>query len=164
MESMEYKGPAGKLIAIQLSLGALVLLVALLVAYCYNAVARMRALAAQRQQPAATVPRGPATAGDQDSSSASAAGGSADVVIIDVGLKMVYSGGAEAPHGGGEEAGLCCSICLAEFEEREVLRMLPDCKHVFHRACVDAWLRLKPTCPNCRASPVPATRAATPLA
>ncbi|KAF7852121.1 hypothetical protein BT93_L0517 [Corymbia citriodora subsp. variegata] len=53
----------------------------------------------------------------------------------------------------------CCSICLSEYKERDVLRLLPDCGHYFHSKCVDPWLRMNPSCPNCRTSPVP-----TPLA
>ncbi|KAF8005638.1 hypothetical protein BT93_K0042 [Corymbia citriodora subsp. variegata] len=47
-----------------------------------------------------------------------------------------------------------CSICLGEYKEGEVLRLLPECEHVFHMKCVDPWLRLHATCPVCRKSPV----------
>ncbi|KVI00038.1 RING-H2 finger protein ATL70-like [Cynara cardunculus var. scolymus] len=57
----------------------------------------------------------------------------------------------------------CCSICLADYKGRDLLRQLPDCGHLFHVKCVDPWLRLNPTCPNCRTSPIP-TPLATPLA
>ncbi|KAM0996002.1 hypothetical protein ACFX13_006115 [Malus domestica] len=43
-----------------------------------------------------------------------------------------------------------------------VLRLLPDCRHLFHLKCVDLWLRLNPTCPVCRTSPIP-TPLSTPL-
>ncbi|KAH9313538.1 hypothetical protein KI387_022165, partial [Taxus chinensis] len=50
----------------------------------------------------------------------------------------------------------CCSICLAEYKFGENLRLLPDCGHCFHAGCIDAWLRLNPSCPVCRtASPLP---------
>ncbi|KAM3298460.1 hypothetical protein ACQJBY_040092 [Aegilops geniculata] len=49
-----------------------------------------------------------------------------------------------------------CAICLAEFMEGEGLRVLPQCGHGFHVACVDAWLRTCATCPSCRA-PIVAT-------
>nr|GEX30195.1 RING-H2 finger protein ATL67-like [Tanacetum cinerariifolium] len=57
----------------------------------------------------------------------------------------------------------CCAICLCEYKENEMMRMLPDCKHSFHLMCVDAWLRLNATCPVCRNSPLP-TPLSTPLA
>nr|GEZ11277.1 RING-H2 finger protein ATL70-like [Tanacetum cinerariifolium] len=57
----------------------------------------------------------------------------------------------------------CCSICLADYKGKDLLRQLPDCGHLFHVKCVDPWLRLNPTCPNCRTSPIP-TPLATPLA
>ncbi|XP_071691243.1 RING-H2 finger protein ATL70-like [Rutidosis leptorrhynchoides] len=57
----------------------------------------------------------------------------------------------------------CCSICLVDYKERDLLRQLPDCDHLFHVKCVDTWLRLNSTCPNCRTSPIP-TPLSTPLA
>ncbi|KAJ9159707.1 hypothetical protein P3X46_025186 [Hevea brasiliensis] len=45
-----------------------------------------------------------------------------------------------------------CSICLAEYSDSDVLRLLPDCDHLFHVQCVDQWLKLHPTCPICRNS------------
>ncbi|PWA44140.1 Zinc finger, RING/FYVE/PHD-type [Artemisia annua] len=57
----------------------------------------------------------------------------------------------------------CCSICLADFKGKDLLRQLPECGHLFHVKCVDPWLRLNPTCPNCRTSPIP-TPLTTPLA
>ncbi|KAM0831206.1 hypothetical protein ACQ4PT_065701 [Festuca glaucescens] len=45
-----------------------------------------------------------------------------------------------------------CAICLAEFADRESVRVLPRCGHSFHVACVDAWLRTCATCPSCRAA------------
>ncbi|XP_058085690.1 RING-H2 finger protein ATL70-like [Magnolia sinica] len=53
----------------------------------------------------------------------------------------------------------CCPICLADYKDTDMLRLLPDCRHLFHVKCVDAWLLLHPTCPVCRTSPLP-----TPLA
>ncbi|KAL0366437.1 UNVERIFIED_CONTAM: Brassinosteroid-responsive RING protein 1 [Sesamum radiatum] len=49
-----------------------------------------------------------------------------------------------------------CSICLSEFAEGDVGRELVDCKHVFHRHCLEKWLqRCRPTCPLCRSLVVP---------
>ncbi|XP_047342681.1 RING-H2 finger protein ATL54-like [Impatiens glandulifera] len=43
-----------------------------------------------------------------------------------------------------------CSICLGEYEEKQVLRILPGCGHNFHIGCIDLWLRKHSTCPVCR--------------
>lgn len=45
-----------------------------------------------------------------------------------------------------------CSVCLAQFEGDDQLRLLPACAHAFHAACIDAWLATNLTCPLCRAS------------
>ncbi|GMP61258.1 hypothetical protein CsSME_00023793 [Camellia sinensis var. sinensis] len=63
--------------------------------------------------------------------------------------------------GGGINDSMC-SICLCEYREAEMLRMLPDCRHYFHLTCVDAWLKLNASCPVCRNSPLP-TPLSTPL-
>ncbi|CAN6226872.1 unnamed protein product [Urochloa humidicola] len=54
-----------------------------------------------------------------------------------------------------------CSVCLAELQDGEALRMLMPCMHYFHAACLDEWLRKSATCPICRA---PCTAAAAPEA
>ncbi|XP_070002087.1 RING-H2 finger protein ATL70-like [Nicotiana sylvestris] len=56
-----------------------------------------------------------------------------------------------------------CSICLADYKDNDKLKLLPDCHHIFHVKCIDPWLRLHPTCPNCRSSPFPSPLP-TPLA
>ncbi|XP_011023437.1 PREDICTED: RING-H2 finger protein ATL40-like [Populus euphratica] len=43
-----------------------------------------------------------------------------------------------------------CSICLGEYQEKEVLRIMPGCGHNFHLSCIDVWLRKQSTCPVCR--------------
>ncbi|CAN8284674.1 unnamed protein product [Cochlearia groenlandica] len=48
-----------------------------------------------------------------------------------------------------------CTVCLSLFEEKDRVRMLPNCKHVFHVACVDTWLTTQSTCPICRSEVEP---------
>jgi hypothetical protein len=43
-----------------------------------------------------------------------------------------------------------CAICLAEFGEWEEVRVMPQCGHGFHVACVDTWLLSNSSCPSCR--------------
>lgn len=50
----------------------------------------------------------------------------------------------------GSREGLECAVCLAKFEEVEILRLLPKCKHAFHIDCIDLWLESHSTCPLCR--------------
>ncbi|KAM0924285.1 hypothetical protein ACQ4PT_004928 [Festuca glaucescens] len=61
-----------------------------------------------------------------------------------------------------------CAVCLSPFVPDAELRLLPACRHAFHAACVDAWLRTTPSCPLCRAAislphpPLPAAYTAAP--
>ncbi|KAL6124161.1 hypothetical protein ACLB2K_076676 [Fragaria x ananassa] len=49
-----------------------------------------------------------------------------------------------------------CAVCLYEFEGSEEIRCWPNCKHIFHRACVDRWMdHDQKTCPLCRTAFVP---------
>ncbi|KFK25007.1 hypothetical protein AALP_AA8G054400 [Arabis alpina] len=50
----------------------------------------------------------------------------------------------------GHKDGFECAVCLSRFEQTEVLRLLPKCKHAFHVECVDTWLDAHSTCPLCR--------------
>ncbi|XP_042433997.1 RING-H2 finger protein ATL67-like [Zingiber officinale] len=45
-----------------------------------------------------------------------------------------------------------CTVCLAEYQEKDVLRILPFCGHTFHVICIDIWLKQHSTCPVCRIS------------
>ncbi|KAM0943604.1 putative transcription factor C2H2 family [Dioscorea sansibarensis] len=74
--------------------------------------------------------------------------------------KVTYS---EAKIQGKSTTETCCSICLADYKDTDVLRLLPECRHLFHLKCVDPWLRHHPTCPVCRTSPAPSPLP-TPLA
>ncbi|KAF8006924.1 hypothetical protein BT93_K1040 [Corymbia citriodora subsp. variegata] len=91
------------------------------------------------------------------------------VVVVEQGLdeatitgypKLLYS---EAKLEKKGSTASCCSVCLGDYKDTDMLRVLPDCSHLFHQKCIDPWLRLNPTCPVCRTSPLP-TPLATPLA
>ncbi|KAF5178537.1 Ring-h2 finger protein atl57 [Thalictrum thalictroides] len=43
-----------------------------------------------------------------------------------------------------------CVVCLCEFEERETVKMIPHCRHVFHPECIDKWFSSHDSCPLCR--------------
>ncbi|XP_010553415.1 PREDICTED: RING-H2 finger protein ATL70 [Tarenaya hassleriana] len=77
--------------------------------------------------------------------------------------KILYSEAKVMKRGSDDSTTSCCSICLGDYKTSDLLRQLPDCNHMFHVKCVDTWLRLNPTCPVCRTSPLP-TPVATPLA
>ncbi|XP_021758096.1 E3 ubiquitin-protein ligase At1g12760-like [Chenopodium quinoa] len=47
----------------------------------------------------------------------------------------------------GEDA-VCC-ICLAKYANNDELRELP-CTHLFHKECVDKWLKINALCPLCK--------------
>ncbi|RLM79500.1 RING-H2 finger protein ATL3-like [Panicum miliaceum] len=49
-----------------------------------------------------------------------------------------------------------CAVCLGGVEEGETVRRLPACQHVFHKGCIDPWLRAHATCPVCRSGVLPA--------
>uniref|UniRef100_A0A6M2EJX3 RING-type E3 ubiquitin transferase n=1 Tax=Populus davidiana TaxID=266767 RepID=A0A6M2EJX3_9ROSI len=88
-----------------------------------------------------------------------------DSVIIEIGLneatlntypKLLYSEAKEKLEKGDDlVAASCCSICLQDYKDSDLLRLLPECGHLFHAQCIDLWLKLHPTCPICRNSPVP---------
>ena len=42
-----------------------------------------------------------------------------------------------------------CPICLNEMEVGSEVRNLP-CNHLYHKDCVDEWLRVNASCPTCR--------------
>lgn len=44
-----------------------------------------------------------------------------------------------------------CAVCLYEFCSGEEIRWLGNCKHIFHKDCLDRWMDLDHrTCPLCR--------------
>jgi E3 ubiquitin-protein ligase ATL6/9/15/31/42/55 len=51
----------------------------------------------------------------------------------------------------GARQGLECAVCLVRFDDADLLRLLPGCRHAFHLECVDRWLGSSASCPLCRA-------------
>ncbi|KAK1618907.1 hypothetical protein QYE76_024437 [Lolium multiflorum] len=53
-------------------------------------------------------------------------------------------------------AGGDCSVCLCGVGGGDEVRRLPNCRHVFHRGCIDRWMAHEQrTCPLCRAPLMP---------
>lgn len=44
-----------------------------------------------------------------------------------------------------------CAVCLYEFDDGDEIRVLSNCRHVFHKCCIDRWMdHDRKTCPLCR--------------
>lgn len=48
----------------------------------------------------------------------------------------------------GDDGDELCTICIEEFKSGEIIRTL-QCKHFFHKKCIDEWFEKKYVCPNC---------------
>ncbi|KAK8618472.1 hypothetical protein V6N13_132461 [Hibiscus sabdariffa] len=48
-----------------------------------------------------------------------------------------------------------CSVCLGTIKEESTVRLLPNCKHIFHVQCIDTWFQSHTTCPVCRTTAEP---------
>ncbi|KAG9140984.1 hypothetical protein Leryth_012573 [Lithospermum erythrorhizon] len=60
--------------------------------------------------------------------------------------EVVFKSGQDIVQGAATD----CPICLGEFREGEVVRILPICSHGFHVNCIDKWLASHSSCPICR--------------
>ncbi|XP_057520678.1 RING-H2 finger protein ATL29, partial [Amaranthus tricolor] len=49
-----------------------------------------------------------------------------------------------------EKYSLECAICLCDFDDHDLLRLLTTCSHVFHQDCIDLWFQSHKSCPICR--------------
>ena len=49
----------------------------------------------------------------------------------------------------GSTGAVVCSICICDVGEFEYAKELA-CRHLFHAACIDEWLRVSRLCPNCK--------------
>nr|GMD99778.1 E3 ubiquitin-protein ligase RHA1B-like [Ipomoea batatas] len=49
-----------------------------------------------------------------------------------------------------------CAVCLLEFDGNDEIRRLRNCRHIFHRSCLDRWMdHDQKTCPLCRTPFIP---------
>ncbi|KAM3321713.1 brassinosteroid-responsive RING protein 1 [Capsicum chacoense] len=49
-----------------------------------------------------------------------------------------------------------CAVCLFEFDGDDEIRRLTNCRHIFHRNCLDRWMdHDQKTCPLCRTPFIP---------
>ncbi|KAL3717181.1 hypothetical protein ACJRO7_008720 [Eucalyptus globulus] len=71
------------------------------------------------------------------------------LALVELDLAMIR----DDKEGSGEED--TCAVCLSEFDDGVSVRVLPECMHYFHAACVDAWLYSHANCPLCRAKAGP---------
>lgn len=55
---------------------------------------------------------------------------------------------------GEESHGMSCAVCLKRFKQKNQVWELSNCRHVFHKECLDRWLLYdaRLTCPLCRTS------------
>lgn len=43
-----------------------------------------------------------------------------------------------------------CNICYDIYEKNQFKRIINQCKHCFHKKCIDKWLKKNASCPVCR--------------
>jgi hypothetical protein len=110
-----------------------------------------------------TVPRVVFVADDESPGSSSrGADAAASPVGLDPAVIASYPRVPFSRAAAGADAEASCSICLSEYRDGEMLRVMPECRHMFHLPCLDTWLRQSASCPVCRSSPIP-TPVSTPL-
>ncbi|KAJ4749734.1 RING/U-box superfamily protein [Rhynchospora pubera] len=148
--------------SIAITVGLLLLVAALLVSsyLCYRRRRRVAInVSSSNPNPSSTLPRIIFVEEDESDEENQISNHACSPTGLDPAAIGSYPKFPFAAKNGGETT---CSICLCEYREAEMLRMLPDCRHYFHLMCIDAWLRLNASCPVCRTSPMP-TPLSTPL-
>ena len=46
---------------------------------------------------------------------------------------------------------IICSICLEDYSDIDKKISKTKCKHIFHKKCLNNWIKENNTCPECRA-------------
>ncbi|KAL6844853.1 hypothetical protein ACP4OV_025512 [Aristida adscensionis] len=142
----------------------LLLTVSLLSAFLFLSLAlstlllyrRRRRLLLRRRRRAAAALHGEGEGGGDEEEGGGGGGGVVHHVwyIRTVGLdEATIASIATVEYRGGVARGADCAVCLGEFSDGELVRLLPRCAHPFHAPCIDTWLRAHVNCPLCR-SPV----------
>ncbi|XP_020148027.1 uncharacterized protein [Aegilops tauschii subsp. strangulata] len=113
---------------------------------------RRRALRRRRRAATAQLPQ---SEGFGDGGDEEGGGGGGGVVhhvwyIRTVGLDEATIASIATKEYRGVGAGGDCAVCLGEFSDGELVRLLPRCSHPFHAPCIDTWLRAHVSCPICR--------------
>ncbi|KAG0447637.1 hypothetical protein HPP92_028230 [Vanilla planifolia] len=75
-------------------------------------------------------------------------------------LSVILFSAQEGLHGSAAKAADCV-ICLVDFTDGVPIRVLPNCGHAFHVACIDPWTNSRRTCPTCRLSSLPVETASS---
>ncbi|XP_074578875.1 uncharacterized protein LOC141835328 [Curcuma longa] len=72
---------------------------------------------------------------------------------------------AEEVRSTGVGVGVTCAVCLSEVAAGAAVWELTNCRHVFHKGCLDRWLDHDEhlSCPLCRAPLLPAQQPPPPL-
>ncbi|KAI3735934.1 hypothetical protein L6452_15461 [Arctium lappa] len=60
-----------------------------------------------------------------------------------------YNSRAKSQETRNNEDGKRCSVCLDDFEPREMVTLTP-CNHMFHDNCIVPWVKSRGQCPVCR--------------
>ncbi|KAI3879210.1 hypothetical protein MKW98_028777 [Papaver atlanticum] len=89
---------------------------------------------------------------DSVTTATSTSKGGLDLKVIETIPVFVYSDIKNRKKIDTNETVVECAVCLGEYEDEDMLRLLPICRHIFHCHCIDAWFISHSTCPVCRSN------------
>ncbi|KAM0846236.1 hypothetical protein ACQ4PT_055798 [Festuca glaucescens] len=153
---VDHRLPVRLLLTVSLLSAFLFLSFALAMLLLYR---RRRALHRRRRSATAPPPHGEGFGdggGDDEEAGGGGGGGVVHHVwyIRTVGLDEATIASIAAVEYRGAGSGGDCAVCLGEFSDGELVRLLPRCSHPFHAPCIDTWLRAHVSCPVCRSTVV----------